>query len=70
MFAQNEIQVEEVRELDWAEVISGIDREMKRIGWSIEEGKNYLKSKYRVKSRRGLTNGQIIEFWEYLKGKS
>ncbi len=67
LFAQNEIQVEEVRELDWAEVISGIDREMKRIGWSIDEGKNYLKSKYGVKSRRGLTNTQIIEFWNYLK---
>ncbi len=67
LFAPNEIQGEEVRELDWAEVISGIDREMKRIGWSIDEGKNYLKSKYGVKSRRGLTNGQIIDFWNYLK---
>ncbi len=67
LFDQNSTQGEEVRELDWAEVISGIDREMKRIGWSIDEGKNYLKSKYGVKSRRGLTNGQIIDFWNYLK---
>ncbi len=41
--------------------------EMKRVGWKIERGLNYLKITYNKRSRRELTKSELTEFLDYLK---
>ncbi len=41
--------------------------EMKRVGWSIEQGRSYLKRNYQKCSRQQLSNQEIEEFLNYLK---
>ncbi len=43
---------------------------MKRLNWSRGEGKDYLIKTYGVKSRLKLKDSELVEFLEYLKGKS
>ncbi|VEP17297.1 hypothetical protein H1P_5840003 [Hyella patelloides LEGE 07179] len=40
---------------------------MKRLGWGKERGIKHLIEKYNQKSRRNLTDEQLLEFWNYLK---
>lgn len=44
--------------------------EMKRLGWSIEQGRFYLKRKYQKCSRQQLSEYEIKEFFNYLKSLS
>ena len=60
----------EVIELEFAEMIEAIDKEMKRLGWSIEDGKRYISDRYSKKSRRHLTDTELVEFWSSLKNIS
>ncbi|MDJ0581511.1 hypothetical protein [Crocosphaera sp.] len=41
--------------------------EMKRLGWTIDQGRNYLQKHYQKCSRSLLTNDEIQEFLSYLK---
>ena len=41
--------------------------EMKRVGWEIERGRNYLKTTYNKQSRKQLTKSELTEFLDYLK---
>ena len=54
---------------DWNEVISSIDAQMKRIGWTVEIAQNYLQKTYGVKSRLHLNDGMLIEFLEALSSQ-
>ena len=56
-----------VVEYEYREVIAEIDREMKRLGWSTEDGRNYISDRYNKKSRLHLSDEQLLEFWNYLK---
>ena len=56
-------------QLDWQQVMDDIDREMKRLGWDKQKGRQHLIETYGVKSRLYLTDEQLIEFWDYLKSK-
>ncbi|MDY6901875.1 MAG: phage/plasmid primase, P4 family, partial [Cyanobacteriota bacterium] len=58
---------EQVVYFDFNEVMKAIDEEMRRLNWSRGEGKDYLMKTYGVKSRLKLNDGQLIEFWNYLK---
>ncbi len=51
----------------WNELIAAIDEELIRLGWSLDQAKEYVWSTYKVKARRFLDDQQIIEFWQYLK---
>ncbi|MDJ0682669.1 MAG: hypothetical protein QNJ18_22750 [Xenococcaceae cyanobacterium MO_167.B52] len=42
---------------------------MKRLGWSERQGKEYLIKKYGKSSRLHLTDAQLIEFNNFLKSK-
>ncbi len=53
---------------DFNYLIDQLDRQLKRVGGTIEYWKNYLRDKYNVFSRRRLTDEQILEFWSYLRG--
>ena len=58
---------EEVIELEFEELIEAIDVEMKRIGWSESNGQQHLMDTYGKKSRRFLTDEELLAFWDYLK---
>ena len=62
-----ESESESVIELEFAEIMEAIDKKMNRLGWSSEDGKKYLIEKYNKKSRRHLTDEELLEFWDYLK---
>ena len=40
---------------------------MKRLGWTIDQGRNYLTTHYQKCSRLLLTNDEIQEFLSYLQ---
>ena len=50
-------------------MIEAIDKEMKRLEWSVEDGKRYISDRYNSKSRRLLSDEELMEFWQYLKQK-
>lgn len=59
----------ELPSYEWDEVMESIDLELIRLGWTKEEARNYLQKTYGVKSRRQLTNEQIMELWQTLKAR-
>ena len=60
--------VESDEPMDYKEVIASIDAEMERLGWSTNEGVEYIQKHYGVKSRVKLDDVQLIKFWNHLKG--
>ncbi|WP_144874178.1 hypothetical protein [Hyella patelloides] len=60
----------EIVEYRLSEIIESIDHEMKRLGWSKEQGRQHLMEKYNKKSRIHLSDNELLEFWEYLKNLS
>jgi Protein of unknown function, DUF488 len=41
--------------------------EMERLGWSVEQGRNYLQRMYGKRSRKHLTDDELFHFLSYLK---
>jgi putative DNA primase/helicase len=50
----------EVIEYQYEEVIASIDEEMKRLGWSVEQGQKYLSDRYNKKSRMYLSDEAFL----------
>jgi hypothetical protein len=46
-----------------------IEIEMKRLGWTPSEGKEYLAQTYNKRSRQGLSDEQLLEFLRYLEAQ-
>ena len=57
----------EVIEYKFDEIKADIDATMQRLGWTTEQGKQYLIDTYGKKSRIQLSDRELPEFWEYLK---
>jgi hypothetical protein len=55
-----------VEEIDYSVLKTKIDVEMKRLGWTMEKGRDYLISTYGKKSRLLLTNEELLEFYNHL----
>ena len=53
--------------MDFNQVMAQIDVEMKRLKWTKEEGRDYLRSTYGKTSRIQLNDEEIIGFLGYLK---
>ena len=54
-------------EYEYGEVIAQIDKEMERLGWTTEDGRNYISDRYNKRSRLHLSDEELIEFWNNLK---
>ncbi len=52
---------------EWSQIRDEIDFNMKRLGWSKRQGREYLIKRYGKRSRLHLTDEELIEFWNYLK---
>ena len=63
-----QLKIEQQGGWDFNYVIEQLERHIQRVGGTIEYWKNYLREKYNVASRRRLSDQQIIEFWDYLRG--
>ena len=53
--------------IDFSEVIAKSDMELKRLGWTNEQGRNYLLATYGKRSRQLLSDEELIEFMQYLQ---
>lgn len=53
--------------LDFSQIIDQTAIEMKRLGWTQEQGKKYLLETYGKKSRHLLSDHELIEFLNYLQ---
>lgn len=61
-------QPEEIAtQLEFADKIAQIDMEMKRLGWTKDQGKDYLAKTYGRKSRQLLSDEELKEFLGYLQ---
>ena len=54
---------------DYWDIIHQTDAEFKRIGWSIQDAKDYLKFAYGAKSRAQLNDQELLEFLSFLKNQ-
>lgn len=54
---------------DRSEEIAKIGFEMKRLGWSNEQGREYLKRTYGKRSRQELNDEELISFLQYLEAQ-
>ncbi|MDJ0534990.1 MAG: hypothetical protein QNJ70_21330 [Xenococcaceae cyanobacterium MO_207.B15] len=55
--------------IQWEQIKNEIDCNMKRLGWSKKQGKQYLIKRYGKTSRLHLTDAELIEFRNFLKKK-
>jgi hypothetical protein len=53
--------------VDFSDIIAKIDLEMNRLGWTQEQGKQYLLQTYGKKSRHLLSDEELMEFVRYLE---
>ena len=58
---------EEISNFDFNEVKQKTDLEIRRLGWTKDVGREFLKSRYGKRSRLHLTNEQLLEFLHYLE---
>ncbi|MEB3159874.1 MAG: hypothetical protein VKL20_00295 [Synechocystis sp.] len=53
--------------IDFSEIIARSNLELKRLGWTSDQGRNYLLQTYGKRSRQLLSDEQLIEFLAYLE---
>jgi hypothetical protein len=54
-------------QLDFSEIIAQSNVELKRLGWTNEQGRDYLVQTYGKKSRQLLADEELLEFLHYLR---
>lgn len=57
----------DLEEADRSGEIARIGVEMKRLGWTTEQGRNYLKRTYGKRSRQELDDSELLDFLRYLE---
>ncbi len=63
----NSVSQTEIGEIDFNEIKQKTDIEIKRLGWTKDDGRNFLKSRYGKRSRLHLTDEQLLEFLHHLE---
>ena len=64
---QSSFSPTEVEAMDFNEIKQKTDIEIKRLGWTKDDGREFLKSRYGKRSRLHLTDEQLLEFLRYLE---
>lgn len=65
--APPELSVTATDPIDFSEVIAKSNMELKRLGWSSDQGRNYLLQTYGKRSRQLLSDEELLEFLLYLE---
>jgi hypothetical protein len=55
--------------IDFSEIISRSNVELKRLGWTSDQGRNYLLQTYGKRSRQLLSDEELLEFLVYLQAQ-
>jgi hypothetical protein len=55
--------------VDRSDVNAKIGVEMKRLGWTVEQGRNHLKRTYGKRSRQELEDPELLDFLNYLESQ-
>lgn len=58
-----------LEERNFIEIKQKTDIEIKRLGWTRDDGREFLKSRYGKRSRLHLTDEQLLEFLHYLENQ-
>lgn len=53
--------------VDLSDVIAQTDVELRRLGWSVAQGREYLEKTYNKRSRHDLSDEELLEFLLYLE---
>lgn len=56
--------------IDFSDVIAKSNFELKRLGWTNDQGRNYLLQTYGKRSRQLLSDGELLEFLHYLEAQA
>lgn len=55
--------------IDFTDIIARTNLEMKRLGWTNEQGRSYLLQTYGKRSRQRLDDNELLEFLAYLEAQ-
>jgi len=53
--------------VDFSDIIARTNVELKRLGWTTQQGKEYLLQTYGKRSRQLLTDGELLDFLHHLE---
>jgi cell division protein FtsN len=53
--------------IDFSDIIARTNVELKRLGWTTQQGKEYLLQTYGKRSRQLLTDAELLDFLHYLE---
>lgn len=53
--------------VDLSDIIAQTDVELKRLNWSVRQGREYLEKRYNKRSRHDLSDEELLEFLLYLE---
>lgn len=56
--------------LDLSDIIAQTDVELKRLGWTSNQGRRHLQQTYNKRSRQHLTDQELLEFLDFLQSQS
>jgi hypothetical protein len=59
--------VAEIEAIDFNDIKQKTDIEIKRLGWTRDDGRDFLQTRYGKRSRLHLTDEQLLEFLRYLE---
>lgn len=65
--ADHSFNTSELEAMDFNEIKQKTDIEIKRLGWTKDDGREFLKSRYGKRSRLHLTDEELLEFLHYLE---
>ena len=66
-FSSQSVGSPELEAMDFNEIKQKTDIEIRRLGWTKEQGRDFLMSRYGKRSRLHLKDEQLIEFLHYLE---
>lgn len=55
--------------IDFSEIIARTNVELKRLGWTNQQGRDYLLQTYGKRSRQLLTDGELLDFLNHLESQ-
>ncbi len=56
--------------IDLSDIIAQTDVELQRLGWAVNQGREFLEQTYGKRSRHDLTDDELLEFLLYLETQS
>jgi hypothetical protein len=56
--------------VDLSDIIAQTDVELQRLGWDVNQGREFLEKTYGKRSRHDLTDDELLEFLLYLETQS